>query len=216
MRLNKFLDKKMHNKYNIIIVDGKSTDETPNISRKLAKNSKKVSYVRTGVAGKGAQLKKAALSLKGDYFIFIDADLPIKLEEFLQICNSLMNNEADLVIASRYLRKTEIKRSLVRIVFSKLYSIAIQIWFRAGIKDTIAGCKAWNKKIQKNVWPKIKDKKWFFDTELIYLALKKRYKIKQIAVSYSDRGDSKFSALKDGLVIATNLVALPFRYKNEI
>lgn len=214
-RLNKFLSENLKNRYRIIIVDGKSTDKTPVIGEKLAKKYGKVKYIRTGVKGKGAQLKKVIPDLKGEYSLFIDADLPIMLDELLGIIKCLLNNEADLVIASRYVKKTRIKRSLVRVVCSKLYSLAIQMWLRAGVKDTIAGCKAWNSKIQRNIWPLIKDNDWFFDTELIYLTHRKGYKIKEIPVSYSDRGDSKFSAFRDGLVIAKKLFVLPFKYKNE-
>ncbi len=215
-RLNKFLSENLGNEYRIIIVDGRSTDKTPVIGKKLAGKYGKVKYIRTGVKGKGAQLKKVIPNLKGEYSLFIDADLPIMLDELLIIIKCLLNDEADLVIASRYVKKTRIKRSLIRVVCSKLYSLSIQMWLRVGVKDTIAGCKAWNSKIQKDIWPLIKDDKWFFDTELIYLTHKKGYRIKEVPVSYSDRGDSKFSAFKDGLEIAKNLFILPFKYQNEI
>lgn len=214
-RLNEFLSANLKKEYKIIIVDGKSTDKTPQICQKLSKRDNRIGYIKTGVKGKGAQLKKVVPSLKGEYSLFIDADLPIMLNELLEIIKSLLSNEADLVIASRYVKKTRIKRSLIRVVCSKLYSLAIQLWLRVGVKDTIAGCKAWNSKIQRDIWPLIKDDNWFFDTELIYLAYKKGYKIKEVSVSYSDRGDSKFSAFRDGLVIAKNLLILPFKYQNE-
>lgn len=213
LRLKRFVDKNLQEKYKLTIVDAKSTDKTPKMGKKLAKRNKTISYINTGIKGKGAQLRKVALSLKGDYFVFLDVDLPIKFEEFLEIVNSLLKDEADLVIASRHTKESKkIKRPLMREIASKLYSIAIKSILRIPVSDTIAGCKAWNKKIQKQIWPRIKDKKWFFDTELIYYTFKAGLRVKEIPVGYSGRKQgSKFSVFKDGFTIAKDLIKLKLR-----
>jgi glycosyltransferase involved in cell wall biosynthesis len=211
-RLKEFVDKNLKRRYRVIIVDGNSTDKTPEIGKELAKKYKQISYINTKVKGKGAQLKKAVLSFKGKHFIFLDADLPIRLEEFLEIINNLLREEADLVIASRHIAKRKIERPLLRKIASKLYSVAIKNFLRIPVSDTIAGCKAWNKKVQEKIWPRIKDKRFFFDTELIYYTYKEGLKVKQIPVSYFDRKKgSKFSVFRDGFYIARNLIKLRFK-----
>ncbi len=212
MRLKRFLDDNIKGRYKLIIADGRSTDETPRIGKKLEKRYKTIAYFRTNEIGKGAQLKKAALSAKGDYFAFLDADIPIKFREFKEIVDSISRNEADLVIASRHAAKKKIDRPLIRKIASKMYSFAIRLVLKLPVSDTIAGCKAWNRKIQRDIWPKLEDKKFFFDTELVYFAFKKGYRVKEIPVSYKEgRGSSSLNVLKDGLSIARNLIKLPFR-----
>jgi len=55
------------------------------------------------------------------------------------------------------------------------------------------GFKAVNQKVIKNILPQVKNNTWFFDSELVYLAEKNGYKIKEIPVKWAEPrvGDDK-------------------------
>ncbi len=211
LRFMDFLDRNFNNKYKIIIVDGKSTDNTEIIGRKLEKKYKNISYVRTGVKGKGGQLKKAALLIDGDYFAFVDIDFPMKFEEVLQIINSIMNNEADIVIGTRNKGNKNINRPLMRKVASKGYNLLAKFLLNLPVTDTQCGIKAWNSKI-KGAWEMVQDQGWFFDTDLLYHTIKQKGRIIEIPVSYSDRRkESKVLPYKDFIYFLRGLLRLKFK-----
>ncbi len=61
------------------------------------------------------------------------------------------------------------------------------------IADYQCGFKAMNSKRFRKIAHHIKNDNWFFDTELLLLAERKRMRIKQIDVHWTDDGDSRFN-----------------------
>lgn len=211
LKLMDFLNKNLNIPFKIFIVDGKSEDKTEIIGKNLGKKHEKVFYIKTDVKGKGVQLKKSTLSMDGKYFAFVDADLPTKLEEIKEIIGSLIKDEADLIIGSRNIGNKQICRPLVRKIASKTYNFLVRFFLGLPITDTQCGLKAWNSKVI-GAWSKIQDRRWFFDTELLYYAKKQGNKIKEIPVSYFDvRKESKLWVLKDSFYFARALLRLKFR-----
>ena len=54
-----------------------------------------------------------------------------------------------------------------------------------------AGFKAISKKVARELVPLVKDKAWFFDTELLIIAEKNGYRIKDIPVHWIDDPDTR-------------------------
>ncbi len=211
LRLRNFLDNNLKNDYKLFIVDGKSEDNTETIGRQLDKKHKNITYLKTNIKGKGAQLKKASLLIEGDYFAFVDVDFPIKFEEILQILDSLIKNKADFIIGSRNIGNKKIDRPAIRKITSKAYNKVARFMLNISLSDTQCGIKAWNSKINK-IWMQVKDEKWFFDTELLYHSIKKGHKILEIPVSYSDRRkESKVFPIKDSIYFIKSLLRLKFK-----
>ncbi len=58
--------------------------------------------------------------------------------------------------------------------------------FRTKIKDVPCGFKAISSKVKKELLPQVKNEEWFFDSELVILAEKQGYKIKEIPVTWTE------------------------------
>ncbi|MBI4018562.1 MAG: glycosyltransferase family 2 protein [Candidatus Aenigmarchaeota archaeon] len=82
----------------LIIVDDGSTDNTPEIGRRLAQKFGSVMYVRKRNRGKGAALNTGLSHVKTEYFGFIDADTFLS-EHALQNMVSYFGTGAAAVIA---------------------------------------------------------------------------------------------------------------------
>jgi hypothetical protein len=71
------------------------------------------------------------------------------------------------------------------------------------IKDSQCGFKAISKKAAHDLIPKIQDNHWFFDTELLFLAQKYNYKIKELPIRWTEkqnrRRKSKVKVIKTAL-----------------
>ena len=213
LKLRNFLDNNLKNNYKLFIVDGKSEDNTETIGRQLDKEHKNITYLRTNIKGKGAQLKKACTILKGDYFAFVDVDFPIKFEEILQVFNAIIGGKGDLIIGTRNIGNKKIDRPIIRKITSRAYNIIANIFLNMSISDLQCGIKAWNSKVN-SIWSKVRDEKWFFDTELLYHSIREGHKILEIPVSYSDRRkESKVFPIKDSFYFIKRLLRLKFRHQ---
>ena len=63
----------------------------------------------------------------------------------------------------------------------------------------------------------VEDEGWFFDTDLLYHAIKQKNRIVEIPVSYSDRRkESKVLPFRDFIYFLKGLIRLKFKgYKKE-
>ena len=72
----------------------------------------------------------------------------------------------------------------------------IKIAFWNKFSDAQCGFKAISRKAADFLVPRIKDQGWFFDTELLLLAEKGGFKIKDIPVEWVDDPDSRVNIAK--------------------
>ena len=206
-RLYNFLEKNLPI-FEIIILDSYSSDRTGEIAQAITEQNPKIKYLNIKSPGKGGKIKYFVMNYDYDNYAFIDADLPIQLERFLTIINSVVNQEVDLAIASRYVPGAQSKRKFVRKIASKVYNSILNFCCNLPTHDAFAGAKSWNKRIKHIVWPNVKNLEWFFDTELIYYTTKNKYKIKEIPVTYQDfRGNSKLNLVTDSFRIGQALIS---------
>ena len=122
----------------------------------------------------------------------MDIDLSTNLGCLRDIANGILTGY-DLAIGSRYLKGSAIKRSFKRWFLSAAYHLIFtKLILSLKCKDAQCGFKAANPKI-KELLTLVKDKNWFFETELLYLAQNKGYKIKEVPVIWTE---NKFSGVK--------------------
>src|SRR5215204_3899740 len=95
--------------YRVVLVDD-STDETPEVIRRLAEEDGRVALIHRGDAERDGGLSTAvtsgieAFAGKSEYTCVMDADLqhpPEKVREMLELAQ---RSDADVVVASRYAR----------------------------------------------------------------------------------------------------------------
>ncbi|MBU2540083.1 glycosyltransferase [Patescibacteria group bacterium] len=198
----------------IIIADGKSTDKTTEIVKKLEKKFNNLRLKEIGRKGKGFQLKKTFLEEKADFFIQMDIDLAVPLK-YMEELIFWLEKGCDIVIGSRFKKESKVKRSIYRRILSSGYSFLVRLFFGTSIMDYQCGFKGLNSEKIKLVLPETKDNKWFFDTELILRGLKKGFKIKEIPIEWEEKSSSKLNILKDGFLMFFSLLRLRLRNRNR-
>ena len=95
-----------------------------------------------------------------------------------------------MVIGSRYLNPETVKvaQPLYRVVLSRLANLAIQALAVPGIKDTQLGFKAFSARAAKDIFRFVTISRWGFDMEVLTIARLRGYKIKEVAVSWTEHG----------------------------
>ena len=86
----------------IIVVDDGSTDATPEVLRKLAREVGLTVITHGSNRGKGAALKSGLSRARGDFVVVQDADLEYDPADLPALLQPVLEDRADVVYGSRY------------------------------------------------------------------------------------------------------------------
>tara|TARA_Y100000996_G_scaffold233327_1_gene183589 strand:+ start:5789 stop:6538 length:750 start_codon:yes stop_codon:yes gene_type:complete len=196
-RLLKFCSEEMISyNWNIIIADNGSTDETYNIAKQIESDSKNVNVIKLSQKGRGRALKKAWGNSKATIKVYMDIDLSTDLKYLPIICDHIYSKKYDIAIGSRLIKGSKVVgRTLKREIISRGYSLMFRCLFWVPFKDAQCGFKAISLETGEALLPLIDDNGWFFDTELLILANKLSYKIKEVPVYWVDDPNSSVNVI---------------------
>lgn len=176
----------------IVVADNGSTDATASICQSLSDEDSRVRFVRLEQRGRGRALKRAWAESNADIVAYMDVDLSTDLPALVQATAAVANEGFDVAIGSRLKRGAQvINRSFKREFISRSYSLMFRSMFLAGFQDAQCGFKALSRRTVDDVVPLVVDNGWFFDTEMLLLAEKNGYRIKEIPVKWVDDPDSR-------------------------
>jgi glycosyltransferase involved in cell wall biosynthesis len=177
--------------WRIVIADNASIDDTPDVSTKLAKELANVTYVHIPVKGRGYALKQTWGESDMDIVSYMDVDLSTDLAAFPPLIGAIARGGYDIAIGTRLARGSDIQRSLKREVLSRGYILLIKAMFLARFSDAQCGFKAVRASVAQRLIPLIEDGSWFFDTELLIIAEKMGYAIKDVPVRWREDPDTR-------------------------
>ncbi|MBI2667160.1 glycosyltransferase [Candidatus Woesearchaeota archaeon] len=198
-------------KWSIVIGINGPKDRIFDLAKRLSKKYKNVKYHYTSTPGRGATLKDAWVNTKADFVSYMDVDLSTNLDCFPALLKEL-NNGYDVVVGSKYISGSEIKRIPLRYIISKVYNtLFTKLILNAKFTDAQCGFKSMRRKAAEELMPKIKDNGWFWDTEMLYLAQKYNYKIKEIPVRWIEDPNSGVRMAKTVVLFLKNMINLRLR-----
>ena len=178
--------------WRIVIADNGSTDSTPAVAGRLADQYPRLQYMRLEQRGRGRALRKAWLESESDIVAYMDVDLSTDLSALPELVDAVDNERYDVAIASRLKMGAKvIGRPLFRELISRAYSLIFRAMFFTGFRDAQCGFKALSRRAARDVVPLVRDNGWFFDTELLIVAEKNGYRIKEVPVKWTDDPDSR-------------------------
>jgi dolichyl-phosphate beta-glucosyltransferase len=185
-----YLEKQNYD-YEIIVVVNNSKDRTYEIVKELeATTVQKATAMNLKEAGKGNAVKRGILEkATGDVIMFMDADNATPIAEISKFL-PYFEKGYDVVIGSRELNPEllKIKQSLKRQILGWGSHLLVRIVLLPGIYDSQLGFKAFSRKAAKDIFPLVTVLGWAFDMEVLAIARAKGYKIKEVAVLWSEFG----------------------------
>ncbi|UCC60455.1 MAG: glycosyltransferase family 2 protein [Dehalococcoidia bacterium] len=189
-KLRDFLGTNLTCRWQIVIADNGSVDGTLAVARSLSEQYLDVTYVTLELKGRGRALRKAWLESEADAVSYMDVDLSTELTAFPKLIEAL-DEGYQVVVGSRLMAGSKVKRSLKREITSRGYNLLIKLLFWSGFSDAQCGFKALKRDVAQELIPHIKDQAWFFDTELLLLAERKGYRIKDVPVEWVEDEDTR-------------------------
>lgn len=128
--------------------------------------------------GKGRDVQYGMLKAKGDYRIFMDADLATPLHHLIPAVDALVNG-ADIVIGVRDIRKIH---AGFRSVLSQGGNILSKLTVNVYHKDTQCGFKGFTAAATKVCFGKQKIMGWGFDIEMLAIAKLNHFTIAEVHI----------------------------------
>ena len=193
--LRQFLEQNLPQRWNIVIADNASTDSTWEVDQGLARQYTDVSSLHLDEKGRGRALRRAWLESGADIVSYMDVDLSTDLKAFPELVQAI-DDGYDVAIGSRLMPASSVKRSFKREFTSRSYNLLIRAMFLGKFSDAQCGFKALSSKASRELVPLTRDHEWFFDTELLILAEKKGYRIKEIPVAWAEDPDTRVAIFK--------------------
>ena len=209
--LRDFLSKNLSQEWKIVIADNASTDKTWEVAQSLSHKYPDVVGVHIDQKGRGRALRKTWLESQADIVSYMDVDLSTELEAFPKIVNAISDEGYDIAIGSRLMKESNVKRSFKRELTSRGYNFMIKALFFNKWHDAQCGFKAVSKKATQALVPLIKNQEWFFDTELLILAGRKGFRIKEVPVAWVEDPDTRVHIMKTVREDIGGLLRLRFR-----
>jgi glycosyltransferase involved in cell wall biosynthesis len=209
--LRKFLAQGLPHQYRIVVADNASTDGTLAVAQRLAQKHPDVASLHIPQKGRGRALRAAWLTSPADVLSYMDVDLSTDLAAFSPLIEAIASEGYDIAIGSRLARGADIRRSLRREATSRVYNVMIKGLFFTRFSDAQCGFKAASRRAVQELVPLIENNEWFFDTELLILAEKAGYRIKEIPVRWLEDPDTRVNVPKTVWEDVRGLVRLRLR-----
>ena len=209
--LRQFLSKGFPHKWRILIADNASTDNTLAVAQELAQKHPDVASLHIPEKGRGRALKASWLGSAADIVSYMDVDLSTELTAFPPLIEAIASGGYHVATGSRLSPASDIRRSLKRETLSRGYNLMIKALFSTRFSDAQCGFKALSRQAVRALVPLIENNDWFFDTELLILAEKAGYPVKEIPVRWLEDPDTRVNIRKTVWQDIRGLVRLRLR-----
>ena len=174
---------KVAKKWEILIVNDGSKDNTGRIIDKLAKDKNIKALHHKVNRGYGAALKTGLYGSKYEWITFTDSDGQFDFSEITNFIETQRRTKADIVIG--YYKKRQVSK--FKILTSKLWEFVVFILFGLHVKDIDCGFKLISKEVIDKIPDLESERGAFISSEFLIKARKKKFKIVEIPVNHYPR-----------------------------
>jgi dolichyl-phosphate beta-glucosyltransferase len=192
----------------VIVVNDGSRDDTAAIVNSF---SAKYPYIHLlenkRNFGKGYSVRHGMLRAVAPVVMFTDADLSAPMSE-AGLLFAAIRQGADIAIGSRWLDRSRqtIHQPLYRRFFGRCFNAVTRLVMRLPFADTQCGFKAFTREAAQAVFSLQRIQRWGFDPEILFIALKLGYKVREVPVTWGHDERSRISYLRDGIKMLEELV----------
>ena len=193
--------------FEVIIAEDGCEDETPAIADRLAANDDRIDHFHSDERlGRGEALNRAFEAADGDTLVYFDTDLATDMRHLEELVESVRSGEYDLATGSRWMPGKKAERPPKRAISSRGYNFLVRTLLDSDLRDHQAGFKAFSRAAFEDLRPDVKDTHWFWDTEMLVKAQRRGYRVKEFAVEWTPKGDSKVDLVRDVLGMGSQIL----------
>lgn len=178
--------------YEIVVCDDGSRDGTAAI----AENCGATVLRSSRRAGKGDALRRGVLASRGEFVLLTDADLSTPIRE-LERLRPVLAGGAHVVLGSRGLSDSVITRRqpFYREYMGKTFNLLVRACLGWQYRDTQCGFKLLRGDAARRIFAEVRERGFGCDVEMIHLALRMGYTVREMPVSWEHSPDSRVHIL---------------------
>ena len=194
----------------VIISNDGSSDGTRDVMANLVKEFPNLkTYSSPTNLGKGAAVRLGMAISTGDVIILQDADLELNPADYPNLLQPFLENDADIVYGSRFLRKTANIPKRTRLS-NWILTLFTNLLFGCHLTDMETGYKAFKRDLVKGL--RLRCVRFDFEPEITAKFVMAGYRIKEIPVNYIPRTvtEGKKIAWRDGVEALYTLLRCRF------
>ncbi len=194
--------------WSILVVDDGSVDRTAEVVETFSQQYPQVQLIRNPHCGKAYAVRTGMLAADADYIFLCDADLPMPISEMEKLLPPLQDG-FEVAIGSREVAgATRVHEPWYRHLMGRGFNLLVQVVAVGGFQDTQCGFKGFQREAAHNLFRRLRlytspdgvvkgPMVTGFDVEVLFLARKVGYSIKELPVLWHYVPGSKVSPLKD-------------------
>lgn len=189
----------------VVVVENGSSDNTLELATQFIKDHSNLVVVQEHQKGKGNAVRRGMLVARGEYRFICDADLSMPIEDLAKFLPPV-SGDFDIAIGSREapgaIRYNE---PPYRHIGGRAINLAIRFFILPGLQDTQCGFKCFRAETTQMLFEQQTQMGWSFDIELLYLARRKKLRIREIPIHWYFDAGSKVSAVRDALRMISDI-----------
>jgi glycosyltransferase involved in cell wall biosynthesis len=192
----------------VIIADDGSSDGTAAYVEQIAREHPEIRLLRLDHRGKGYAVRAGALAAKGDYVLLCDADMAVPLTEWERLRAALESGYHVAIGSREGMGATRDGEPWHRHIMGRVFNTIIRVVAIGGFQDTQCGFKAMQRTVSDDLFRRVQiygenappvqgAAVTAYDVELLFLAVKRGYRVAEIPVPWRYGEETKVSALHD-------------------
>ena len=196
--------------YEIIVIDDGSGDATAAVIAEAGARDERLRTIAyTPNRGKGYAVRTGMRAARGEYHMFLDADLSIPIALAADLLRELQAGY-DIAIASRWhpLSSEAVRPPPARRVMGSVFRWCVRQLVVSEVRDTQCGCKAYRADVSRRLFALSRIERFSFDAEVIFLAARLGYRIKEVPFALRHVAGSSVRPLRDALVMLRDLLRI--------
>ncbi len=195
----------------VLVVENGSTDRTYEVAQRYAQQHANLRVLREVGRGKGLAVQRGMLAARGRYRFMCDADLSMPAPEIQRFLPPALE-DFDIAIASREAPgAVRYDEPLYRHLGGRGINLLIRLLILPGLQDTQCGFKCFREEIAQDVFRYQTLHGWSFDIEVLFIARRRGYRIREVPIDWYYQPASKVNAVRDAL----RMIADIFRIRSN-
>lgn len=193
----------------VVVVDDGSRDRTAELSEEFGRTHSNVRTIRNPHKGKAFTVRTGLLSSEGKYILFTDVDLAVPIQQADVLLAEMERGNVQVCFGSREGRgATRIGEPWHRHVMGRVFNLVVRLLGVGDFQDTQCGFKGFEGRAGKEIFGRLKlygedapvlkkGAVTAFDVEVLFVAKKLGFGLKEVPVEWHYGQESKVSPMSD-------------------
>jgi len=197
--------------WEVVVVDDVSRDATAAAAEQFQAREPRLRLLRRSAEpGKGAAVRAGMLAARGQRVLFSDADLSTPIEEVEKLLAAVEREGYDIAIGSRGLPQSDlrVRQPWYREAMGRAFNLMVRAVALRGFRDTQCGFKLFRGEVLRDLFCRQTINGFAFDVEILFLAIKRGLRVKEVAVTWINSPRSTVDPVRDSLRMARDMLGL--------